>query len=174
MVDQVAVVEGLQAEVLEVEVALRLDRGAEAFQVELQQLWRQQLLGDRLLDVADEGAGVERARFVEPDPAADRLGVDAAQQAAGGDRRVGGIVSIRARAARTISARRRSGGRPGAVPASTSSAITLAETRSEIAGAGLGDPGAEQRHVEQDFLPVGVDQAQPEPPRGGGRGPRGR
>jgi hypothetical protein len=49
-VQEVAVVQGLQAEVVELQVALGLERGAQALQVELQQLFVQQLVVDTLLD----------------------------------------------------------------------------------------------------------------------------
>ena len=55
VVDEVAVVERLQAEVLELEVARRDERRAEPLQIEAQQLRRQQLLRDALVNRVDEG-----------------------------------------------------------------------------------------------------------------------
>jgi hypothetical protein len=56
-VQEVAVVQGLQAQVVELQVALGLQRGAQALQVELQQLLVQQLGLHALLD---EAAGSSR------------------------------------------------------------------------------------------------------------------
>ena len=56
-VQEVAVVQGLQAEVVELQVALGLERRAQLLQVELQQLVVQQLGFDALLD---EAAGSSR------------------------------------------------------------------------------------------------------------------
>ena len=57
LVQEVAVVERLQPEVLEGQIALRLQRRAEPVQVEVEHLRRQQLQLDPAPHVLDEGQG---------------------------------------------------------------------------------------------------------------------
>ena len=79
-VQEVAVVEGLQAEVVELQVALGLERGAEAGEVVVEQLLVEQLGGDALLDELREVLGV--ARLPCPTGAAPRRGSRAGSCAA--------------------------------------------------------------------------------------------
>ena len=97
-VQEVAVVQRLQTEVVELQVAVGLQRGAEAGQIELQQLFVEQLGLHALLDVAGEVFGVASGhvglqRLLAEDLAADRV----QQQARGGARVARVFLDQRAR-----------------------------------------------------------------------------
>jgi hypothetical protein len=70
-VQEVAVVQGLQAQVVELQVAFGLERGAQLLQVVLQQLLVQQFVLDALLDEQREVVGVGLAPLGRGDFAAD-------------------------------------------------------------------------------------------------------
>ncbi|MNS79252.1 hypothetical protein D3C72_1129010 [compost metagenome] len=96
-VQEVAVVQGLQAQVVELVVALGLQGGAQAGQVVLQQLLVEQLVLDALLDELREVVGVgggalDRHHFAADDFLEDRV----QQQARGGEGVVGVLLDQRA------------------------------------------------------------------------------
>ena len=160
VVDEIAVVEGLQAEVLEGEIPLRREGRAQPLQVEVEHLGRQQLQLDRAPHVLGEGQGIGGAGLVDTDPPSQRLGVETAQQRPRGDERVG-RVAFDARPRRQHDralqiGQRRAGGETG----QHLFGDRLGRDAVLVAGAGLGDPGAQQRQVEQHLLAVGVAQPQ--------------
>ena len=53
--DEVAIVEGLEAEVAELEIAGGVELGAEAGKVEAEQFRRVELVGEAFVDPIDEG-----------------------------------------------------------------------------------------------------------------------
>jgi hypothetical protein len=82
---EVAVVQRLQAEVAELQVAVGVERGAEALQVVLLQLLVEQLGLHAALDEGREVLGVTRAHFSLRDFLFEDLAADGVQQDAGGD-----------------------------------------------------------------------------------------
>ena len=91
-------------------------------------------------------------------PSASR--VETAQQRPRGDERVGRVVldpRPRGQHDRALQIGQR---RPGGETGQHLLGDRLGRDAVLIAGAGLGDPGAQQRQVEQHFLPVGVAQPQ--------------
>ncbi len=89
---EVAVVQRLQAEVVELQVARRVERGAQLGQVELLQLLVQQLGLDATLDERGEVLGVARAHLFLQHFAAEDLAADRVQQQAGGGARVARLL----------------------------------------------------------------------------------
>jgi hypothetical protein len=88
MVDQIAVVEGLQAEVLKGEIPLRGEGRTEPLQIEVEHVRSEQLQLDPAPHVLDEGKGIRGAGLVDTDPPPQCLGVETAQQRARRDERV--------------------------------------------------------------------------------------
>ena len=84
-VQEVAVVQGLQAEVVELVVALGLKGGAELLQVELQQFFVQQFGLHSLLDELREVVGITRSQLLACDLLAQHLTRHGVQQQACGD-----------------------------------------------------------------------------------------
>ena len=91
-VDEVAVVERLQAEVAELEVAVRVQRLRQRAQVEGAQARVEQAGGDALLDEPREVLGVARVHLGMGELLAQHLHLDAVQQQAGGDVAVGRVL----------------------------------------------------------------------------------
>ena len=96
VVDEVAVVEGLQAQVGELQVALAVDGRAQLVQVELGQLRAQQLVFDAFLDVGGQRLGVEVFHLLLAGTLAHAqvlqgLGADLVHQQPGGDLGVVGL-----------------------------------------------------------------------------------
>ena len=83
-VQEVAVEQRLQAEVVELQVALGLERLAEARQVELQQLVVEQLGVDAVLDELREVLGIARRHLAVQHLLAEHLAADGVQQQARG------------------------------------------------------------------------------------------
>ena len=90
-VQEVAVVQGLQAEVVELQVAAGVQRSTQAGQVELLQLLVQQLGLHTLLDELREVLGVARGHLALGDLAAQDFAADGVQQQA---RRGAGVAGI--------------------------------------------------------------------------------
>ena len=91
-VQEVAVVERLQAEVVELQVAVGLERGAEAAEVVLEQLLVEQLGADALLDELREVLRVARRHVRLEQLLAEDLAPDRVQQQARGRPRVAGVL----------------------------------------------------------------------------------
>ncbi len=90
-VQEVAVVQGLQAEVLELVVALGVEHGGQAGQVELGQTLVEQFGLDAFLDVGREVVGVAGGHLGLGDILAQHFAADRVEQQAGGDQ---GIVRV--------------------------------------------------------------------------------
>ena len=91
-VQEVAVVQGLQAQVVELQVALGLERGAQLLQVVLQQLLVQQFVVHALLDEAGEVVGVALRHLGRRQVAAQHFLEDGVQQQARGGVGVVGVL----------------------------------------------------------------------------------
>jgi hypothetical protein len=91
-VQEVAVVQRLQAEVVELQVAAGVERGAQAGQIELQQLVVEQLGLDALLDELRKVVGVAHGHLRLRDLFAEDLAADGVQQQAGRGARVARLL----------------------------------------------------------------------------------
>jgi hypothetical protein len=91
-VQEVAVVQRLQAEVVEAQVVAVVERGAQLGQIELRQLGIEQFGFDAQLDVAREVLGVGGGHCALRRFLAQHFGADGVQQQAGGDVAVGRVV----------------------------------------------------------------------------------
>jgi len=89
---EVALVEGLQAEVLEVQVPLGLEPRGESVEVEVRQPRVVLPGGDAGADALGEGGAVDRVALLGPGRAADDLLGELLEQEAGGDQAVGRIL----------------------------------------------------------------------------------
>lgn len=91
-VQEVAVVQGLQAQVVELLVAAGIERGAQAGQVVLQQAGIEQFVVHALLDELREIGGIGRAHVGGHHVLAQHLAHDGVQQQAGGGVGVVGVL----------------------------------------------------------------------------------
>ena len=89
---EVAVVQGLQAEIAELQVGVGVQRLAQAGKVEFAQTRVEQLGLDAALDGAGEGVGVQRGHVGLRHMAAEHFATDRIQQQTGGDLVVGRIA----------------------------------------------------------------------------------
>ena len=90
-VQEIAVVQGLQAQVVELQVALGLERRAQPLQVVLQQLLVEQFVVHALLDEAGKVVGIALRHFRRRQVAAEHFLEDGVQQQPGGGIGVVGV-----------------------------------------------------------------------------------